>query len=445
MKIILFHTVLLILCINNINCELWGSKTIRNKEAGTPKNFIFDDYIKKAKSFFFNKQDPIATNRVEYFTNSDADLTTPQLLEKYGYPAESHAVVTEDGYVLTLHRIPKPKGQPVLLHHGLLGSSADWIIPGPGRGLAYILSDAGYDVWLGNARGNTYSRIHPTKSDSVFWNFSFHEIGYYDLPAYIDYINLKKNTSGEILYVGHSMGTTILFVLLSTRPEYNHKLKAGFTLAPVAYLTSVRSPIRILAPFTDNVEIIAELLGVNEFLPQNIILKLLARELCEINKYEEEICENVIFILCGFDEKQFNKTLLPVILGHTPAGASTKTIFHFGQEIKDDGAFQMFDYGTARNIFKYGQKKPPQYPIQNITLPIAYFVSDNDWLASIKDAEMSYNKLINPIEFYLIPFKGFNHLDFIWGTDAKTLVYDKLISIMKNYTTTQFDYLKNVV
>lgn len=41
--------------------------------------------------------------------------------------------------------------------------------------IAYLLYDSGYDVWLGNARGNTYSRAHTHWSidDAKFWNFRY--------------------------------------------------------------------------------------------------------------------------------------------------------------------------------------------------------------------------------------------------------------------------------
>lgn len=120
------------------------------------------------------------------------------MIVRHGYPAETYTVNTTDGYLLTMHRIPcgkynclqRGKGQPVLLQHGLLSSSADWVVCGPEKGLAYILADAGYDVWMGNARGNVYSQKHIRLKvdDPIFWDFSWHEMAIYDVPASIDFL-----------------------------------------------------------------------------------------------------------------------------------------------------------------------------------------------------------------------------------------------------------------
>ena len=56
--------------------------------------------------------------------------------------------------------------------------------------LPILLAKAGYDVWLGNTRGSKFSTEHETMSmyDHEYWEFSFSEIGLYDLPAMVDYI-----------------------------------------------------------------------------------------------------------------------------------------------------------------------------------------------------------------------------------------------------------------
>ena len=90
---------------------------------------------------------------------------------------EVHEAVTEDGYIIQLHRIP-PRGGggggggvPVYLQHGLLCSSACWVTSGE-KSLGFVLSDQGYDVWLGNLRGNAYGRRHfclDPDLDTNFW------------------------------------------------------------------------------------------------------------------------------------------------------------------------------------------------------------------------------------------------------------------------------------
>ncbi|MPC27351.1 Gastric triacylglycerol lipase [Portunus trituberculatus] len=107
------------------------------------------------------------------------NLTTTEIIEAMGYPTEIHHVTTADGYILELHRIPHGINstggdRPVaLLQHCLLCSSADYIMNTPDQALAYVLADAGYDVWLPNFRGNTYSTNHVEldPANIKFWGF----------------------------------------------------------------------------------------------------------------------------------------------------------------------------------------------------------------------------------------------------------------------------------
>ena len=57
------------------------------------------------------------------------------------------------------------------------------------------MANEGYDVWLGNNRGNEFSKNHVnlTTKDAAFWEFSFDEMGLYDIPASVNYI--KEKTS----------------------------------------------------------------------------------------------------------------------------------------------------------------------------------------------------------------------------------------------------------
>ncbi|CAH0561483.1 unnamed protein product [Brassicogethes aeneus] len=371
--------------------------------------------------------------------NPDEVLDTVQFARKYGYQSESHTILTDDGYFLTLHRIPGPKsgkrgGQPVFLQHGLLASSFDWVAD-KNISLGFILADMGYDVWLGNSRGNTYSKAHisiPVDS-SNYWNFSFHEMGIYDLPAALKYVGEVTKMEGEIIYIGHSMGTTQFFVFSSLLPEKAKTVKMMVGLAPVAYMTHIKSPIRYLSPFVNKVDWLRKFLGLNQFLPNNFVIKMLSTE-CENFNLGKKICENIVFLLCGFDKKQFNQDILGVILHHTPAGSSTKTILHYAHEIKNDGKFQRYDYGTSGNMAHYGTQSPPDYNISNIQTPTFLMYGKNDWLASPTDVLKLYSELKNPIDAYQIKFDSFNHVDFIFGKDVDTLVVKPLLKVLFNYT-----------
>lgn len=178
------------------------------------------------------------------------------LIQRDGYTGEAHDVETEDGYILKIHRVlPRSgslKSHPVFLMHGLFATSADFIITGPEVALAYLLADNGYDTWLGNNRGSKFSmNANESHDEREYWDFSWHEIGYYDLACMIDHV-LLQTQAHQVFFVAHSQGATSLLVLLSIRPEYNEKIIQGHLMAPAVFLGHTPHPF--LRPLAEELE-----------------------------------------------------------------------------------------------------------------------------------------------------------------------------------------------
>jgi len=84
--------------------------------------------------------------------------------------------------------------------------------------------------------------------------------------------------------------------------------------------------------------------------------------------------------------------MLPVIIGHVPAGASVRSLVHFSQGV-NHADFLKYDFGKTKNMEIYGQERPPAYDISKITAPVAVYWGENDWLAvkSVSVVAMSNN------------------------------------------------------
>lgn len=388
------------------------------------------------------------------------NMSTVEMIQANGYLAETHQVETQDGYKLQLHRIPYGRSSlsscspspsspssskcspppssftsrpPVLLHHCLLCSSSDFVMNSPDKALAYVLADAGYDVWLTNARGNTYSRAHATLTpdQKEFWEFSWHEMGMYDLPAAIDYV-LDTTSKPTLDYVGFSMGTTVFWVMLSERPDYAEKVNVMVAMGPVAFVQHVQGPLRFAAPFVNIIERSLSMAGRYEMLSFGSFMDRMLSVFCDERALTAAICHNLLFLVAGPNPTRLNKSFLPVLLAHTPAGTSVRTVTHFLQLI-NSGTFRQYDFGHFSNLAHYGSLTPPDYNLSRVACPVGLFWSPADWLATPEDVKRLETHLPNLVQSKAVQDDAFSHLDFVWASDAEELVYRDVLKFLKSF------------
>lgn len=392
-------------------------------------------------------------------------MTVPQMVRFAGYPCAVYKTVTKDGYELTMHRIPfgskwaekedgrlksfedqegrKPRGKRtrrgrakrpvVFLQHGILSDSSCWVSNGPTRSLAFILADAGFDVWMGNIRGNTYSRAHVDlnpDTDERFWRFSWQQMSEFDLPAMVDAV-LRTTAQEKLYYIGHSQGTLIAFARLAEDPSFNEKLHMMFALAPVATLGHIRSPIKWMSGLTEAAQFGVSLFGGAEILPSSKISKWLSAKLHNMAKDSPLTYhgQNLLLFLAGFNINHYHEDRLPVFLAKTPSGTSLHNFIHMSQLVTS-GRTQKWDYGTeSENVDSYGEAVPPEYDVSKITTPLAIFLGSRDDLADPRDGRNLASSLRSMVHFRMI--RGWDHLDFLWGKEAPLLLYPDIVGFIK--------------
>ncbi|CAG9767019.1 unnamed protein product [Ceutorhynchus assimilis] len=338
-----------------------------------------------------------------------------QFLKSHDYPIETHQVKTNDGYILTMHRIPNKKSNkpPVFLMHGLLLSSIDWVVMGPGKSIGLILADAGYDVWLGNNRGNTHSRNHEyldgTLQKEQFFNYSYHEIGLYDLPAMIDYV-IDQTGYPKINYIGFSEGVTSFLVMGSLKPEYNEKILLMNAYAPVTDAHNITNVFFNLLAISPKILGLAELIGWHEMF--DLSTSPLFRLVCQI----KPLCD-VFFNLIGISQNQLvDQELQLALLSNFPAGMSLKQIRHYVQ-------------GTRTGNFTFFNSKDV-YDLTKVTAPMIIYYGEADNLINNEVLlNLVAKQLPNLVQILKVPYEEFNHMDFLWGKDTYLLAKKTLKNI----------------
>ncbi|KAG2485847.1 hypothetical protein HYH03_015430 [Edaphochlamys debaryana] len=337
-------------------------------------------------------------------------------------------------------------GRPVVfLQHGLLDSAAGFLVNGPGRSLAFLLADQGYDVWLGNVRGNTLSRTHMAlePADVRFWQWSYDEMAQYDLPAMLTYAACTSGVA-SLSYLGHSQGTTVILAALAgsggeagaaPRPP---SLPPGLVeravlLAPVAVAKHITS-VPLLAMATLNTDDMFSLLGLHEFLPSDALVAALEGGLCALQPY---LCVSFLAALCGYNPDNLDNSRLPLYLSYTPAGTSVQNMAHWAQAVRAraPNSMRLFDFGPdcpngRCNQLMYGSLQPPRYNLSAITTPLAIFSGLQDRMSTPLDLEYLRESLGAGVVRLATVLEAYEHLDFVWGIDAKEALYDDVMRFL---------------
>ena len=298
---------------------------------------------------------------------------------------------------------------------------------GPDDSPAFKLADAGYDVWMGNSRGSYFSRAHSTLSpdSKEYWDFSWIEMGKYDVPANIRFV---KNFTGasKISYVGHSQGTIQMFYALSLmEDELAQSLNSYAALTPVAKVHHMTSPVFLALAYTHAATLI-EGIGINELLPRWWLLSDTAEWACSLLPW---FCD-IIFKAIA-DEKPIQDSMerAAVFLNYAPAGTSTKNIRHWQQLCLND-KFQEYDYGAKENEKRYGQKTPPEIDLTTLSkVPIGLFAGKDDELGDPVDVawlKTQIQKVLKTDKTY-----DLGHISFLFGKDLSYV--DDLIEFLNTY------------
>ncbi|KAK5082896.1 cholesterol esterase [Lithohypha guttulata] len=364
-----------------------------------------------------------------------------ELCALWGYYAEEHIVQTKDGYLLGVHRLPFRKGEDqagvrvnagtdsvrkpiVYLHHGLLMNSEVWVcMTEEERCLPFALASQGYDVWLGNNRGNKYSKKSTKHSPSSirFWNFSIDDFAFHDIPDTINYI-LQATSQQSLSYIGFSQGTAQAFATLAIHPELNEKVNLFIALAPAM------SPAGLSNGIVD---------ALVKTSPDLLFLAFGRKSILSSATMWQSILYPPIFVrlidlslsfLFGWNSKNMSTHQKLAAYPHLYSFTSTKSVVHWFQIIRNK-SFQMYDddYSGKFKISATNRYyKPAKFPTRNIKTPIVLVYGGSDSLVDIRVMlrELPRHTIASEISHY-------EHLDFLWAQDVDKLVFPHVFEALR--------------
>ncbi|WOG85704.1 hypothetical protein DCAR_0104895 [Daucus carota subsp. sativus] len=360
-----------------------------------------------------------------------------------GYRCQDYDVITEDGYILKLWRFRegrtkesqwegrKKQKQPVFIQHGVLMNGQCWfVVSHADQSLPLVLVEHGYDVWVSNSRGTTFSQRHISSNNlslpANYWDFTWSEMASYDLPTFLNFVYLE--TGQKVHYIGHSQGTTMMFAAFSEW-KVQERVKSATMVAPVVYLNHMPfGLVDVLAK-----AYIGEIAGSFGIPDLNIMTEpigTIVRALCNVPGVD---CFGWIVSLFTGMNCCMNASTVELWFGSQPQPTPIKNLVHWAQGVRKQ-VFGKYDYGDpATNLEHYGVPEPPPYNILKMPkdFPLFLIYGGGDLLAIRKDVHILLNKLGPDRNIRELYIDNYAHLDFLEAVNAKDLVYPDIISFMR--------------
>lgn len=346
------------------------------------KDIPSEDFVTSCPTTVLSDKDPTPSERKTSFNlNTDA-RTCQDVITELGYPYEAIRVVTADGYVLLMERMPRRDSRKVVyLQHGILDSSMGWVSNGVVGSPAFAAFDQGYDVFLGNFRG-LVSREHVNKkiSSRQYWKYSINEHGTQDIPAMIEKIHdikiseLKSNQSNieeesntdqpyKLCAICHSLGGAAILMYVITRriEEKPHRLSRMILLSPAGF----HHDSTVVFTMSEYLFfLVAPVLAL--FLPAfyiptrffRMLLNKLARDFHNLPAVGGLVQTLMSYVVGGDSSNWVGVLGLPHYNMNDMPGVAFRVALHLAQ-MKRSKKFVMFDYGSpAANTEVYGTPEP---------------------------------------------------------------------------------------
>ncbi|TPX47316.1 hypothetical protein SeLEV6574_g02724 [Synchytrium endobioticum] len=399
---------------------------------------------------------PKETN--EAATPVDFLQTTEDFVRYWGFPFEPHYVTTRDGYILCLHRIPhgrntlnqsgssrrpynnnshhrenaptSPVSNPrpvVLLWHGFLMCSEVWVCtPEPESSLAFTLSEAGYDVWLGNTRGNKYSCKHKVlkPTDEAFWDYCIDNLAMSDFPDVVEYL-LKISGAPSLTYIGFSQGTAQGFSALSLSRKLCKQVNLFVALAPATKPHALASKT-VNALVNQAPEIIYLLFGHKALITSTLFWQsVLSPPLFTF------VIDKCMWLLFGWNNRHIPHK--NIVYRHLYSYTAVKTVVHWFQ-IMRTRRFQMYDEQPTIVPGSTGGHLVPKFPTESISTPLAIFYGGLD---TLPDIEYILRESATPV--FCMQVDEYEHLHFLWGSAVEKTVYPAVLALLNQYAEMRSD------